>query len=165
MSATTFDLLLSEIESKDFFTNFLLINTTDMLIDFIESNEQVRKLRELVLVSSYYIDILVERIKKLWRTKKNIDTLHPYDHSMAVYIYVIYKTHIEKVVPVLEFIFKHQRKNIWWTYIIYNYIIKNLPQETYSFRIRKINKYPESSIKSLTKRIKTASSDTKTDIF
>lgn len=164
MQITSLDKLISYLESKDFFKKFLLINSGDMLLDFMEHDESIKKLKEELLINKHNIDIFEGRIKKLWGSKRKRGYLHPYDHSIAVYLYAIFKTHVEKIEPILSYIYKNKRKNIWFSYLMYNYIVKNLPEDTFFFRMRKISKIPESTIKSLTKNISTNTSSSDTEI-
>jgi len=160
MSARSLDKLISEIESKDFYTNFMLFNSLDMLLKFFKSNETTKLLEEEIIINRDRVSILEDRIKKLWKLKTDTDYLHPFDHSIATYLYVIFKTHKEAVEPVLLFILKNQLKNLWWTYIVYNFINRNRPQETSSYKIRKISKLPKSLQEMSQERVKISSSET-----
>jgi len=132
MRVISIENLFSEIESADFYSNLVFINKFNSLLIFLESNSTVEELIDFIRSDETYLDLAKERITKLWNFDCDENKLHPYDYSIAIYIYIIFRAYKDEIKPVLEFIYKNRLKNLWWTYEMYNYILKNLPKASVS---------------------------------
>jgi len=118
--------LFSEIESAEFFTNTLHFNNVNHLIAFLERNPDIRNLIDIITMDLSNYDLLFGRMKMLWAYECDQNVLHPYDLAIAIYLYALYRSFNEKVQEALEYIYENKLKNLWWTYHIYNFIVKNL---------------------------------------
>lgn len=125
MRIISLDSFISEIESTDFFSNIVLINNIDSFLLLLQSNASIQDLINLIKINSDYIEFILERIKKLWEFKNDINKLHLYDHSIAIYLYSIYSASKQDINDILKFVSQNRLKNLYWTYLIYNYILEN----------------------------------------
>lgn len=134
MRIISMDTLFSEFESNEFYLRFSsLIKSISSFLIFLESHPSIDQFINIVSTDSNKINIIKKRIKKMLNYKCNKNELHPYDHSIAIYLYVIFVAFANEVKPILDFVYKEKIGNLYWTYIIYNYILKNLPDESNEF--------------------------------
>lgn len=125
--------LFSQIESADFYANIALVNSVDIFLTLLNGNPSIRNLISLVSFEPSYLDMMEERIYRLWKFECDSNILHPYDHSIAVYLYVIFKVNKNKAEEILKWIYQNQIPNLYWAYQIYNYILRNIPRVITSY--------------------------------
>lgn len=128
MKSISIDSLFSEIESADFYARLALINDFNSFLVFLKSNSSIQELINIIRMDLINLDLIKKRIGKLWNFNCDRNKLHPYDHSIAIYLYVIFDSFKEEVEEILKFAYKNKLGNLYWTYRIYNYILKNLPR-------------------------------------
>jgi hypothetical protein len=121
------DRIFSEIESADFYTNIAVINNFDSFLIFLEEHPSIEKLRNLLSINLEDQDRVIERIKAFWMLNCDPAKLHPYDHCIAIYLYLIFETNKFKIEPLMQFVKENKLPNLYWTYHIYNFILRNRP--------------------------------------
>jgi len=120
--------LFSEIESDYFYGNIALLNDLNSFLIFVKSNSATLELTNIIKLDLENLKLLKDRIMKLLNLNCDKNKIHPYDHVIAIYLYVVYSTSMIEVESILELIYKKKPRNLYWTYWIYNYILKSLPK-------------------------------------
>jgi len=126
MYPISFDSLIARIESDSFYAEIALINDLESLLLFLKFDSYVKNLIDIIGLDIDNYNLIKNRIEELWQFECDPNKLHPYDHSIAVYLYVIYKSSESNIEPILHFIYRNKLKNLYWTYEMFNYIYKNL---------------------------------------
>jgi hypothetical protein len=127
MRQISLDRAMDEVESDSFFARLSLITDSDVLLYFLRNSDVVQELgREATIEDSTY-QAIFERLKALVNTDSSHNKLHPYDHSIACYLYVLFDSGRTKIEPVLEFILTHKLPNLFWTYLVYNFVVNSMP--------------------------------------
>ena len=111
--------LFAKIESDEFYNLINLNNNASMFIKSISTNNTVKNLTSLLLSDKKTHDVIFERIKRFIELDEPSDKLHPYDHAVAIYLYVLSKQKSD-LYEVLDYIYHNKLPNLWWTYISYS---------------------------------------------
>ena len=126
----SFDTLFSEIESAGFYAKIFLINSLESFLFFLQANDSVNELLNLVRIDETRFSLIKDRILRIYKYQSDKNKLHPYDHSIAIYLYVIFMSFREKTIDVLRYIYENQLPNLWWTYILYNHVLRQFSVES-----------------------------------
>jgi hypothetical protein len=122
------DQIFSEIESPDFYANIAIVDNLDSFLFFADNHRSIVCLKSLLSINPENQDHVIERAKVLFGFKCDPSELHPYDHSIAIYLYTLFKTNKFKVESLMEYISQNRLPNLYWTYHVYNFILRNLPR-------------------------------------
>ena len=121
------DQIFSEIESPDFYANIAVIDNLDSFLFLADNHRSIGYLKGLLSINSENQDQVIERAKVLFNFKCDLTELHPYDHCIAIYLYTIFQTNKFKVESLMEYILQNKLPNLYWTYHVYNFILRNRP--------------------------------------
>lgn len=133
MSTKSIHILFAEIESENFFARLALINNTESFLIFLKSDSNIQELINFASIGQENLYLIKDRLLKLWHFDCDKNKLHPYDHSIAMYLYVIFESNKIEIEEILEFIFNNKLINLYWTYEIYNFIFESLPRVNTSY--------------------------------
>ncbi len=133
MSTISIHILIADVESESFFARLAIINNIESFLIFLRSNSSIQELINFASIDKKNLDLIKERLFRLWDYECDNKKLHPYDHSIAMYLYVIFESNKIEIEEILEFINTHKLENLYWTYEICDFISKSLPRVITSF--------------------------------
>lgn len=127
---TNFNHLFSYIESPEFMVEVYSMNTMSSLANFLDSSLPFQEAETLYLSDTEKsFASLEDRIITLLEIPQKANYLHPYDASIAAYIYLIYKAAPQKLGALLHKLEGIKTPGLWWTIQMISVLKTNLPQQ------------------------------------
>jgi len=117
MKELSLDKIIGEIESDNLLAKFSLISSEIVFINFLELSETIHELIMQIRVDEANYKYILDRLIYLWRLHCDQNHLHPYDHSIACYLFSLYRSNQANIEPVLEFVFQNKLPNLYWIYV------------------------------------------------
>ncbi|MBU1937020.1 hypothetical protein KKG05_06435 [bacterium] len=105
----------SAFESNTYYALFGDANHINIILTRLESDENVQNLVNQARSDTDIVNAIAERIKKLLPKSEEPTKLHPYDHSIATYLYVLSKSDIDTFREIKDVVYTSYHPGLWWT--------------------------------------------------
>lgn len=128
-----FQSFFAYIEGQQFKLSSYVLNSIVSFINLLESNlffqaavrtyqpDSIRSFREIK-----------ERIMTLMAVAYDTDVIHPYDSTIAAYLYLVYRSDPSRVNELTSLVRRGTLRNFWWTREMLNVISKSALTGSYT---------------------------------
>lgn len=112
------------IESSELFARSALSNNEETFLRSIRSIDDVLLFKDEISANPDLAGHITSRIDMLIDMKMDPKSLHPYDHAIAVYLYILSDSTIDEFHQAWGKVKEKKLTNLWWAYGIGSYLYR-----------------------------------------
>lgn len=116
------------IESSELFAKLALSNNEETFLRSIRSVDDVLLFKDEISADLDLAGHVTSRIDALIDFEADREALHPYDHAIAAYLYILSESNINEFLRAWEKVKEKRLSNLWWAYGVGSYIYKGAIQ-------------------------------------
>lgn len=123
------EILFTKVESDSFLSKVGVISTLGAFLALLNREESIRFIKDLAKSDpKEFVKEIIKRIKKLITLKVDRKKLHPYDHAIATYLFVVSQISNEDIPVACRIVMRSKLTNLWWTNFTIS-ILKDLEKD------------------------------------
>lgn len=154
------------IESTEMFSKLALSNNAETFLRIMKSVDDVLLFKDEISANPDLAEHVTNRIKTLLNIETEPNVLHPHDHAIAGYLYILSESNIGEFSKSWEEVKEKRLLNLWWAYGVGSHIDKGTPETQIvktgsAFDVDSPNEYITTDLKEIPVEKDSAASESK----